>query len=190
MLDFSNFKFLTVGRLKRAELRRYAKFGQNRSKRGRDMAIFQFYKMAAAAILDFLNFKFLTVGRLNRAELRRHAKFGRNPSNRGQNMAIFRFFKMAAAAILDFSNFKFLTVGTLKRAELRRRAKFGRNRSKRGRDMAIFQDGGRPPSWICYVCVRTTHEGYFVVFIAVQNLVGIDTVVSIICMFFDFTSLA
>ena len=24
------------------------------------------------------------------------------------------------------------------------------------------------------VCVRTTHEGYLVVFIAVQNLVGID----------------
>ena len=54
----------------------------------------------------------------------------------------------------------------------------------------FFQDGGRPPSWICYVCVRTTHEGYLVVFIAVQNLVGIDAVVLIICMFFDFTSLA
>jgi len=57
---------------------------------------------------------------------------------------------MAAAAIL-----KFLTVGRLKRVKLRRRAKFGRNRSNRARDMAIlqfFQDGGRPPSWICYVC--------------------------------------
>ena len=75
ILDFSNFKFLTVGRLKRAELRRYAKFGRNRSKRGRDMAIFRFFKMAATAILDFSNFKFLTVGRLKRAELRRCAKF-------------------------------------------------------------------------------------------------------------------
>ena len=103
-------------------------------------------------------------------------------------MAIFRFFKMAAAGILDFSNFKFLTVGTLKRAEMRRRAKFGQNRSKRGGDITIFrffQDGGRPPSWICYVCVRTTHEGRLVVFIAVQNLVAIDAVVLIICMFFD-----
>ena len=53
ILDFSNFKFLTVGQLKRAELRRFAKFGQNRSKRGRDMAIFLFFKTAAAAILDF-----------------------------------------------------------------------------------------------------------------------------------------
>ena len=70
-------------------------------------------------------------------------------------MAIFRFFKMAAAVILDFSNLKFLMVGRLKKADLHRRAKFGRNRSNRGRDMAIFQffqDGGCPPSWICYVC--------------------------------------
>ena len=100
---------------------------------------------------------------------------------------------MAAAAILDFSNFKFLTVGRLKRVELRRHVKFGRNRSNRARDVAIFrffQDGGRPPSWICYVCVRTTHEGHLVVFIVVQNLVGIDAVVLIICMFFDFASLS
>ena len=53
ILDFSNFKFLTVGQLKRAEMRRSVKFGQNRSKRGRDMAIFRFSKMAAAAIFDF-----------------------------------------------------------------------------------------------------------------------------------------
>jgi len=59
--------------------------------------------------------------------------------------------------------------------------------------MVIFrflQDGGRPPSWICYVHVWTTHEGHLVVFIAVQNLVGIDAVVLKICMFFDFSSLA
>jgi len=46
--------------------------------------------------------------------------------------------------------------------------------------MAIFrflQDGGRSPSWICGACVRTTHGGHLVVFIAVKNLVGIDAVV-------------
>ena len=25
----------------------------------------------------------------------------------------------------------------------------------------IFQDGGRPPSWICYTRVWTTHEVFF-----------------------------
>jgi len=30
---------------------------------------------------------------------------------------------------------------------------------------------GRPPSWICYTPVCTTHEQYLVVFVTVQNLV-------------------
>ena len=87
---------------------------------------------------------------------------------------------MAAAAILDFQILYILTVGTLKMAKLHYRAKFRLSRSNRGRDMAIFrffQDGGHPPSWISYVCVRTTHEGHLVVFIVVRNLAGIDTVV-------------
>ena len=126
------------------------------------------------------------------AELRRRGKFGGNRSKCGRDMAIFRFFKMAAAAILAFSNFKSLSVGRLKMAELGRHAKFGRNRSKCGRDMAIFpflkMAAVRHLGFV--VCVRTTHEGFLVVFIAVQNLVGINAAVLIICMFFDFTSLA
>ena len=69
---------------------------------------------------------------------------------------------------------------------------FRQNRSNRGRDITIFrffQDGGRPPSWIRNTCVGTTHEGYLVVFITVQNLVGIDAAFLIICTFFDFASL-
>ena len=56
ILDFQNFKLLTVRRLKRVELRRHAKFGRNRSKYGGDMTSFRFFKMAAAVILDFQNF--------------------------------------------------------------------------------------------------------------------------------------
>ena len=37
--------------------------------------------------------------------------------------------------------------------------------------------------------VGTTHEGHLVVFITVQNLVGIGAVVLKICTFFDFASL-
>jgi len=47
-----------------------------------------------------------------------------------------------------------------------------------------------PRYFDCYVCVWTTNEGHLVVFIAVQNLVRIDAVVLIICMLFDFSSLA
>jgi len=57
ILDFQNFKFLPVVRLKRVELRLHVKFRQNRSNYGQNMAISQFLKLAAAAILDFQNFK-------------------------------------------------------------------------------------------------------------------------------------
>jgi len=53
ILDSQNFKFLTVGAVKRFEMHHLAKFRQYRLNRNRDMAIFQFFKMAAAAILDF-----------------------------------------------------------------------------------------------------------------------------------------
>jgi len=42
---------------------------------------------------------------------------------------------------------------------------------------------GTEVGWICDARVWTTHERQQVVFITVQNLVGIDTVVSIICKF-------
>ena len=74
-------------------MRHRVKFRRNRSNRGRDMAIFQFFKMAVAAILDFENFKFLTVGRLKRVEMRCHARVRRNQSKRGRDMAIFRLFQ-------------------------------------------------------------------------------------------------
>ena len=80
-----------------------------------------------------------------------------------------------------FKFFEILTVGTLKMAKLRPHDKFCQNRSNRGRDMAISHFS---QSWICDACVRTTREGHLVVFITVQNLVGIDAVVSITRMFF------
>ena len=43
------------------------------------------------------------------------------------------------------------------------RAKFCADRSRRCGDMVVFyfSNGGRPPSWICYTPVWTTHEVYF-----------------------------
>ena len=34
---------------------------------------------------------------------------------------------------------------------------------------SIFKDGGRPPSWICFTRVGTTHEEYLVVFVIVRK---------------------
>jgi len=54
ILDFQNFKLLTVGQLKSVEMHHPAKFGQNWSKHGRDMVIFRFSKMAAVRHLGFV----------------------------------------------------------------------------------------------------------------------------------------
>ena len=126
ILNFGNFEFLTVGTLKRAELRLHAKFLWNRSKRGWDMAIFQFFKMAAVRNLGFSE-----VGNFN-FRSRTEAQYASSCQISRRSVVDFRFFKMSSAGILDVENFKFLTVGTLKRAELRLRAKFCRNRSNRG----------------------------------------------------------
>jgi len=66
------------------------------------MAIFRFFKTAAASILDFQILEILTFGTLNMAKLRQFATFCRNRSNRVRDMVIFWFSKMAATAILDF----------------------------------------------------------------------------------------
>ena len=145
--------------------------------------------MAAAAILDLWNFKFLTVGAVKRVELHDRAKFRQNRPNCGWDMEFFGF-QDGHLGCLIFRIFNGRDGQDVRNASLCQiwwksvgpRLRYG--------DFSIFQDGGRPPSWICNACVVTTHEGHLVVFIAVQNLVGIDAVVVIICTFFDFASLA
>ena len=55
--------------------------------RCKDMAIFRFFKMAAAAILDFLKFQIFNGRTVNRVELHHmRAKFRQNRSNRSRDM--------------------------------------------------------------------------------------------------------
>jgi len=69
---------------------------------------------------------------------------------------------------------------------MRHQAKFRTDRlnfcGDNGR-FSIFQEGGRPPSSICFTCIWSIHEEHLLVFVTVQNLVGIGAVVSIICSF-------
>jgi len=44
----------------------------------------------------------------------------------------------------------------------------------------FLQNGGRSPSWICWACIKTTHDDHLAVSISVQNLVEIDAAVSIL----------
>jgi len=68
---------------------------------------------------------------------------------------------MAAAAILDFQKVEILT------DDLRRFNGF-------------FQNDGRPPSWISWAPIGTTHDDLLMVSIVVQYLFEIDAVLSII----------
>ena len=68
---------------------------------------------------------------------------------------------------------------------------FYQNRSNSCGDIAfnVFQYGGCPPSCICWTHFGTTDEEYLVVFIVVQNLIGIDIAGSIIQRFTYFARL-
>jgi len=54
-----------------------------------------------------------------------------------------------------------------------------RHCTKSHQNRFFFQNGGRPPSWICWAPIGTTHDNHLMVSIVVQNLVEIDAVVSI-----------
>ena len=91
-------------------------------------------------------------------------------------------FKMAAIRHLGLVKFEiFLTVGAVNRPILHQRTKLYKDRSNRYGDIVIFvifQNGGRPPSWICWAPIGTTHDDHLMVSIVVQNLFEIDAVVS------------
>jgi len=72
---------------------------------------------------------------------------------------------------------------TFKGVNVHPHSRFHSDQSNCCRDMAIFQNGGYPPSCICYAHVWITHEGHLVVCVVMQNLVGINSVVSILCKF-------
>ena len=52
--------------------------------------------------------------------------------------------------------------------------------------LSIFQDGGRPPYWICFTCIWTTHKEHLLVFVTMQNVVLIGAVISMVCQFCEF----
>ena len=182
---------LTVGRIVSIELRHYAKFRGDWSNRCRDISILDFSRwwQPQSWIFKILHINIRTV---KKDELRHCAKFCRNRSNQGGNMSVFDYSIWRPPPSWILCNFKFLTVGTVKKVELHLRAKFRQNRPNRGWNIAFFDflkmAAVRHLGFV--MCVGTTHEVHLVVFITVQNLVGIDAVVLIICTFFDFVSLA
>jgi len=171
-----------------------AKFGWNRCSSFDDMHFFDYASLAWKYLftcrhVGFSIFKILTVGRIKRVNLRHGAKFRGDRSKRCRLVAIFRD---GGRRHLGFLKFEFFTVEVVKGQPASQCQISWRSVKPllRYGDLSIFQDNGRPASWIWDARVWTTREEYLVVFIAVQNLVGIGVVllkiimrVSILCQF-------
>jgi len=110
--------------------------------------------------------------------MRHGAKFHGDRSNHYRDIAISR-----PSAILSFRNFGILAADRLKRTKCVITPNSVAIDQTVAEVFRFFKDGGRSPSWIYDARVSTTHEEHLVAFITLQNLVGIDTVVLIICKF-------
>ena len=86
-------------------------------------------------------------------------------------MAIFQFFKMAAVRHLGFSkveNFNFRSHSEAQYASPYQISRRSVKPFRRYGRFSIFQDSGRPPCWIGFTRVGTTHEEYLVVFMTAK----------------------
>jgi len=101
ILDFWNREILLVVRIQRVETHLHAKFCQNLSINREDIKIFEFFKMAAAAILDFQICEILLADGVWWAQTH-NCQISSKSSFHCGDIAIFRIFKIATAAILDF----------------------------------------------------------------------------------------
>ena len=81
--------------------------------------------------------------------------------------------------MLDFQKFEILPVDTLEGGMcviLPNFIKIGQTVAEIWRFDGFFQNGGRPPSWICWAPIGITHDDHLMVSIVVQNSVEIDVV--------------
>ena len=101
ILDFWNREILLVVMIQMVETHLHAQFCQNLSIGFEDIKIFEFFKMAAAAILDYQICDILLFDGLWWAQTQL-CQISSQSSFHCGDIAIFRIFKMAADAIFDF----------------------------------------------------------------------------------------
>ena len=174
-------------------MRHHAKFHQNRWHGCRDMAILRFSIWRPSAILDLWRSNFLTVGEVKRPILHQHTKFHKDRSNRCRDIAIFVIFQDGGRRHLGFSKIKNFNGRSTARSQYVSSCHISSKsaeQSQRYGDLSFFQNGGRPPSWICWVPIGTIHDDHLTVSIVMPNLFKIDEVISITWNFQYFARLA
>ena len=100
ILDFKILSIFVEKSNYRLFLRRHAKYGEDRTIRGRVLGIFDF-KMAVVHHIGFHIFAIFVKNSNLRLFLRRQAKFGEDRTIRDRVIAYFRFSKWRTSAILD-----------------------------------------------------------------------------------------
>ena len=114
--------------------------------------------------------------------LHQRTKFHKDRSNCYGDIAIFVIFEDGGRRHFGFSkirNFNDRSTVRGQYASLYQILAKSIKRLQRYSDLTVFSKGGRPPSWICWEPIGTTHDEFFMVSIVVQNFVEIDAVVSI-----------
>jgi len=115
--------------------------------------------------------------------LHQRTKFRKDLSNHYGDIAIFVIFQDGGRRHFRFSkirNFNDRSTVRGQYASLYQILSKSVKRLQRYSDLTVFfQNGGRPPSWICWAPIGTTHDESLMVSIVVQNLVEIDALVSI-----------
>jgi len=104
------------------------------------------------------------------------APYTTDRSNRYGDIAIFVIFQDGGRRHFGFSkivNFNDKSAVRGQYASLYHILSKSVKRLQRHSDLTVFfQNGGRPPSWICWAPIGTTHDEFLMVFIVVQNLVN------------------
>ena len=150
------------------------------------------------AILNLWNSNSLTVGAVKRPILHQCTKFRKDRSNRCGDIAIFVIFQDCGRSHLGFSKIQNFNGWSGVRGHRDQGScvvvlnflKIGRTVADKWWFNFFFQNGGRPPSWICWELTGTTHDEHLAVFVVKPNLVKIDAVVSITWNFQYFSPLA
>jgi len=113
------------------------------------------------------------VGAVKGHILHRHTKFYKDRSDRYGDIAIFVIFQDGGRRNFGFSKMRNFNERSAVRGQYASQYQILSKSVKR------FQNGGRPPSWICWAPIGTTLDDHLMVSIVLQNLVEIDAVVSI-----------
>jgi len=137
--------------------------------------------MAAVRHLGFVKFDFLMVGTVKGHILHQLTQYYKDRSNRYGDIAIFVIFQDGGRRHFGFSkirNFNGRSAVRGQYASLYQILSKSVKRLQRYGNLT-FLNGGRPPSWISWAPIGTTHDDNLMVSVVLQNLVEIDAVVSI-----------